>query len=354
MHCEGKLIMHSVEWLSRSSVFAGDAHDCISTWLDGLLVCAVTTHALFGTHDRMLETQYWRSLSTVLTRLELMVPGETLREDKSEPLCQLTRLTRLELQSAVYPYVPSEDVIATMFLDLPLLRGLWIMGFGPTHVKLNCPRLVGLVFHGVILKSFCGMPCSIRTVKLSLLKGSVPLTALFPPRSAKLLETLSIREDPEQLTDPDTVRRLCLNGRLKHLAIKYKEIKTECDGAAAMAFSLNASWQAVPQTLQDMFLDLPLDEGIPRMLELLLSLTKLSLRHNKRTRMHLDRPLDPFLAMPRLEELRMESRWQEGNVEGRGPLLSWSPVALRFLGLAEKSIKQMRMTAPRRSITLIY
>ena len=294
-------------------------------------------------------------MSTVLTHLKLTIPRDTLTEEKSAALCQLKRLRRLELYFAVDPHAIAEDFLATIFLDLPLLAALEVIGFGPTQLTLKCPKLVGLVLQGVCLRSFCGMPSSIYGVALSLPKGSVPLKTIFPPGSAKLLGKLTIREDPEQVTDSETIRRLCLNGFLKHLTIKYEEVETECDGAAAGAFSVHAPWQLVPKTLQNVYLDLPLDKGIPRILEQLLSLRNLSLRHSKRTtRMHLDRPLEPFLAMPRLEELRMESRWQKGDVGGGGPLFNWSPIALRFLGLAEKRIKEMQLTTPRRSINLIY
>ena len=156
------------------------------------------------------------------------------------------------------------------------------------------------------------------------------------------------------MSDPDTLRRLCLNGSLKQLSITSKDKRTEFDGAAAGAFSLHAPWQTVPQTLQDVCLDLPLDKGIPRILEQLVSLKELSLRHSKRTLMHLDRPLDPSLDMPKLAQLRLESSWQQISVHGGATLLSWSPAGLKLLGLAQKRISLMRMRSPRRSLTLIY
>ena len=293
-------------------------------------------------------------MSTAVMLLKLLISRGTLTVDMPAALCQLTRLTRLELHSVMDPPQPAGDIIAPIFLDLPVLELLAIVGFGPIEVRLNCPKLQGLILRNIGLKSFCGMPCSIHGVDLSLLPGSVPLNAIFSAHSAKLLAYLSIVQDPEEVTDPETVNRLCTNGSLKRLSIKSEETSSECDGAAAGAFALHAPWQLVPQTLQDVCLDLPLDKGIPRVLEQLLSLEKLSLRHSKRTCMHLDRPLDPFLAMPRLEQLKLELRWQNADVHGGGTLLNWSPAALRFLGLAEKRIKGMQMTAPKRSITLIY
>ena len=289
-------------YLFQDCQLLNNADHCAPAYRDGFVARADKTQALFGTGNRALEFQYWSSMSTVLTRLELLLPRETLREDRSAGLCQLTRLNRLVLHSEGDQPVPAEDIIASIRLDLPLLDGLCLSRFGATQVRLNCPKLQKLLFLGVVLKSFSGMPHSIRFVRVSLIKGSVPVKAIFPADSGKLLEELSTLEDAEEVTEPETFRGLCLNGRLKHLSIKFGETKLECDGAAAGAFSVHAPWQVVPKTLKDVCLDLPLDQGIPIILEQLLSLEKLSLRHSKRTRMHLDRRLDPCLDMPRLAQ----------------------------------------------------
>ena len=107
----------------------------------------------------------------------------------------------------------------------------------------------------------------------------------------------------------------------------------------------------MPQTLQRLTLALPLDQGIPRILER--SLRILTLDHSEDTRMHLDRPLDPFLDLPRLEKLALHSWWGSEMTIGMG-MCMWTPPALRYLGLAENCIMQMQATPPGRSITLDY
>ena len=116
---------------------------------------------------------------------------------------------------------------------------------------------------------------------------------------------------------------------------------------------MDAVWQALPVTLQDVHLKLPLDEGIPRILEHLPRLKKVFLEHNRYSLMHLDRPLDPFLSMPRLEKLQLQSRSGPGIVTG-GHRSLWTPLALRLLGLAEKRLRQMQRTSPERTFILIY
>lgn len=327
---------------------------CIPGLMDRLSV--QSQQKPFSQIGRDLEPQYWSSMSTVITCLSLAIQGK-VTEDKSALLCQLTRLSRLVLRS-LEPSTPSaEETDASIFLDLPLLERLHIFRSGASQVRLNCPKVDELILAGVALKSFSGMPSSIRIVRLSLFQGSVPLKAIFPAHSAQQLQSLSTVEDPERVTEAETIRRLCLNGKLTHLRIEWAEPQNNRIAAAAAtagAFSLHAPWQAVPHTLQDVFLDLCLDKGIPRILEQLLNLTSLSLRHSKGNCLHLDRPLDPFLDMPRLKQLRLESRWQPGGADGAGALRSWTPAALRLLGLAEKRLTEMRVASPGRSFTLIY
>ncbi len=137
-------------------------------------------------------------MSTVLTRLDVAIQGK-VTTDKCVALCQLTRLLQLGLHSVVDPHSPVEEIVATIFLDLPVLDGLTIYSFGPTQVSLNCPKLRVLILQDVVLKSFCGMPFGIKCVCLSLLKGSVPLKAVLPMHSAKLLTELVVMEDPEDV-----------------------------------------------------------------------------------------------------------------------------------------------------------
>ena len=141
------------------------------------------------------------------------------------------------------------------------------------------------------------------------------------------------------------IKALCLNGKLRCITM---------DAAThAGAFSVKAAWQAVPQTLQEVYIGLPLDEGIPRILEQLPNLISLLLKHSGQCRMHLDRPLDPFLDMPRLEKLELHYSWKQTLMDGTH-ICMWTPLPLNFLGLADKRVMQMRAASPGRFITFIY
>ena len=311
---------------------------------------------IFTYREPGFESAYWNSMSAVLTRLDLEVPINTMTEEKSAALCQLTRLEHLMLSSEVV-LAFTDEIVATIILELPLLDQLELSGFGPALIRLNCPKLKELILGSVFAMSFHGMPESIQDVKLVLFDGSIPLKDILPLHSAKLLESLTIVEEPGLITDTEMIQQLCFNGKLKHLEVgseKFDELDGGFDGAAAGAFSVQAPWQGIPQTLQVVILQLSLDKGIPKILEQLPNLKTLSLMHTERNCMHLDRPLNPFLDMPRLEQLRLETYWQRGYVDGAGVLCNWTPAALRLLGLAEKRLKEIRMRVPGRSITLIY
>ena len=305
--------------------------------------CAVNTGALFAAEQPKFESQYWHSMSTLLTRLDLEIEDHKLTEALCEDLCQLSKLQHLEILAHMYhPAQPEID--AFVHLNLPLLQHLDVANFGPASVRLSCPRLSELVMEYQTMKSFSGMPANIQEVSLSLGRASASLKEIFPVHSGKFLEDLEIDELREGLADPETVKELCLNGKLRWLKITYYD-------AAPGAFSMDASWQAIPETLQFVTLDIPLDEGIPPILEQLVSLRALSLTHNRNSRMHLDRPLDPFLDMPMLRQLQLHSDWQSTRAAGTG-MCMWTPASLGLLGLARKRILQMRLTPAGRSIIL--
>ena len=278
------------------------------------------TRLLFAPTQPSFEYQYWKSLATVLTALELSIEEESLTEDMSAALCQLTELRCLRLTSSVDTNARTESGILN--LDLPSLLLLTIECLNFDAINLKCPQL----------KNFQAARLSVKSS--------------FAMHSSTPLEELTILRDCPGVMNPEAVKATCLNGRLRRL-------KIDTATALAGAFSVDASWQAVPQTLQKVTLALPLDEGIPRILEQLLSLTKLSLTHNKESCMHLDRSLDPFLDMPRLKKLKLQSSWNKELMDSAG-MCMWTPLALNFLGLAEKRIVQMHTALPKRSVTLIY
>ena len=247
-----------------------------------------------------------------------------MTEDMSATLSQLTRLERLYIQwgtCSVYP----EQVQAMVNLDLPLLERLELYCFAQTSVRLNCPNLTDVALDSVTLQSFSGMPSAIQKLRNNLPEGSVPLGELLPLHSAKALEDLGITGDYRE-EDPETVKQLCFNGKLRRL-----QYSTFVDPPNPFFM---ASWQAVPQTIQHLDLYVPQEEGIPRILEQITSLKTLHLRYNSISYVHLDRSLDPFLDMPGLEELRLWSdSWQGDEVKGTGMCL-WTPGALKVLAFA--------------------
>ena len=267
-----------------------------------------------------------------------------MTQDFSAVLCQLTRLQQPFLTTDTSA---DHNEPRVLHLDLPVLWQLVVMFLELDSVRLACPKLEELDFDNATLKGLCEMPSSMRKLSLSFTAESATLKELFLGQSATALEELNILEDYDNFTDPDTVKELCLNGKLRSLTILYSS------DAAGGAFSVDASWQAVPHSLQEVTLYMPLDRGIPKILEQLPNLITLSLWHRGPNLMHLDRPVDPFLDMSQLTKLVLQSGRVPGTVVG-GRTCLWTPPALRLLGLAEKRIRQMRRTLPGRSITLIY
>lgn len=310
---------------------------------------------LFPPDEPKFVDWYWSSIAAVLTSLELSIDVNEVHEGFSATLCQLTRLERLGLTDAPGDkFDPGPDPMATLSLDLPSLEWLEITEVDLGLIELKCSKLVSLVLENVFLMGFRGMPDSIQKVSLTLSDGSVPLQEILPAHSAKSLEELLVptnafycaTEIGQGFTDPEVVKEVCLNGKLRRL--EMEDISFH-----AGAFSGAALWRAIPHTLEDVHLELSLENGIPRILEQLLNLTALCLEHAGHSCMHLDRPLDPFLDMPRLETLKLLSNWNGSLMDGTG-MRMWSPPALRFLGLAEKRIRQMQLKTSGRSITLTY
>ena len=301
--------------------------------------CAVTAKALFTMEQPDLVSQYWSCMAASLTHLALN-PPENVTEDMSAILCKLTSLQHLGLHADWRSNSGYPD--ANITLDFPWLEDLVISSFLSTRLKLNCPRLQEFQLVYVQLLSFTGMPSSIREVDLEVAKGSMSLSDMFPAHGAKLLDKLTLGHEEFFLSiDPAIIQELCLNGKLRHLRI---------DDAASKSFSVGVSWRAVPHTLEVITLELPLDNGIPRILEQLPRLMSLRLPHRSLKPAHLDRPLDPFLDMTRLGKLELVCG-ETCDELSRGTKCAWTPVALKFIGMAEKRIIQMRLTSPRRSVT---
>lgn len=267
-----------------------------------------------------------------------------MTEERSAVLNKLTRLQHLGLHGDKASVDPAQ-VQAIFNLNMSMLERLELSCFGLSSLRLKCPNLGELLLDCIALQSFSGMPSTIQKVRLNLFKESLPLEDVLPGHSCKLLEELVICQD-SMVAGLGPIQDLCLSGKLR--CLKIHSIHGSVD-----AFSKHAVWEAIPQTLQHLTLPLHLDKGIPMILEQLHSLVTLSLRHTciESTYMHLDRPLDPFLDMPRLEVLSLQSDWNIYEVEDT---VAWTAAGLRFLGMAAKRIMQMRLTSPGRSFTLTY
>lgn len=148
-----------------SVLLAKDVHSSMLTQLDGFVFCAVTIEAAFTKIGRDLEPQYWSSMATVLSSLDLAIQ-EKVTEERSAALCQLTRLKRLALRSVARASNTAEETVASIFLDLPALELLEVYRFGASQVRLNCPKLRGLHLLGLVLTSFSGMPSRIGNVRV--------------------------------------------------------------------------------------------------------------------------------------------------------------------------------------------
>lgn len=148
---------------------------------------------------------------------------------------------------------------------------------------------------------------------------------IFPVPKLEHLMKFTIMSHPCSPDDSAVIRRLCLNGRLEDLNV-------EC-GLEGL-FPTAAPWADMPQSLQHLTLYFSLENGIPEALEHLLNLKDLTIYHEGSGCMDMTRPLDPFIDLLSLRTLKfmgVVSRHEPGES-------SWTPNALRLLGMAKKRI----------------
>ena len=257
-------------------------------------------------------SQYCAVLSDSLTKLKLACDTNVGVETLSA-LNQLTQLQGLLLSG-------SGQNDATLDLQMPQLAKLTLENFGCTSVSLSCPKLknLKLVFVGPV-QEMSGLPDGMERFWLDLQQaGSVPFEQMLPTQ-LRHLSHLDLRRCPGQ---PFIVKDAYIASNLVDLSLDHH-------WAPLMAFQ--QPWQGVPFNLRSVSLEIPLDDGIPLVLEQLSNLETLTLCHFGAGPMHLTRSLDPFMDMADLSNMLFS-----GPRPGRDTC--WTPAALRFLGLADRRV----------------
>lgn len=263
--------------------------------------------------------QYWGLLSNFLTKLKLVFM-EDIHVETLSALNQLTRLQGCKLDGF-------GGNATAVHLQLPELGKLTLEAFGRTAVSLHCPKLKSLKLLTVgPLGGLSGLPDGIEKLHLNGLQdGSVPVEQVLPAQGLKHLSHLGLLGCSGE---PMVIRDAYVASRLVDLSFGHQ-------WAPLMAFQ--PLWQGMPLDLKYMYLEIPLDEGIPLVLEQLSNLERLALRHVGTGPMHLIRSLDPFLDMERLFCLQLL-----GPMVMEEELKCWTPAALRYSGLANRRILRKR------------
>ena len=190
-----------------------------------------------------------------------------------------------------------------------------------------------------------GIPQEIEMVALTgLAEGSVSPLDIFGWQELEYVERLFIVGWPHIYQDSEAleiVKRAFRNGSLRHFKTDYPLEKLT---------PLHGPGCALPISLRVLELHLPLEKGLPKVLEQLTNLRKLTLHHIGEGPMHLDRSLDPFLNMTGFKTLIFSSRYKR---QGAGPL-EFTPNASKFLELASKRIEEGNLLPYGRDVVLKY
>ncbi len=104
---------------------------------------------------------------------------------------------------------------------------------------------------------------------------------------------------------------------LKRLKLQY--LTTDCP--LEKLTPLRGPDCALPISLRALELHLPLEKGLPAVLERLTNLRELTVHNTGEMPMHLDRPLNPFLDMAGLESLTFCGQSPEAWVRGMPSVL---------------------------------
>ena len=311
------------------------------------VLCAADAEALFRRQEPAPPmphrdgplAPYWASLAGTLTRLDLQfsqsVVGATIL-----PLSQLSRLQSLSLRCHGW----SADVK----LSLPQLQELEIFAVQHACITLMCPQLRKLhVMSAAPLEAFDGIPLEIEDLSFSCLKDdSVSLYNMLGGRRLKQPKVLRVSMPPESYESP------VASEGMKQVLRESKLTSLITDCPVEQLTPMQGSRCALPMSLQYLVLDLPLDRGIPLVLEQLTNLRVLAMTDTKQGPMHLDRSLDPFLDMKHLGSLAFMGKpaKSEHALQTR---FEWTSEALEVLLLARIRLQnEAQMPGSRRPPTL--
>ena len=275
---------------------------------------AVTAQSLSAMGDGpQYMSQYWGVLSSFLTKLKLAFNAD-IGVETSSALNQLTQLKGLQMDGF-------GQTAANLDLQLPQLAKLTLENFGSTFLSFNCPELKNLKLLSVCpLGGMSGLPDGLERLRFERLHTpSLNVEQMLPAQGLMHLSHLTLIQCPGQ---PTAVKDACIASNLVDLSVDHH-------WAPLMAFQ--PPWQGVPFNLRNIYLEIPLDDGIPLVLEQLGNLESLVIRQHGAGPMHLTRDLDPFMDMRKLARIFFH---------GPGPdrETCWTPDALKFLGLADRRI----------------
>ena len=303
--------------------------------------------ALAGAHRSDFVEPFWAILASTLTKLKLRY-GHEIGPATTSALCQLTRLRHLSLDGVSTPE-DNDGAIAHVTLSLPWLQKLTIADFSHVKLSLDCPRLKDLQLIGLHpLEALDGLPRGIERVKCrDLAEGSLSIADIFQGHKLELLKDLDIDRESEAFEDPEAVKVL-------KRWLRNSMLTSFCAACPLEKLvPLGGPHCELPNSLQYLWVHVPLNKGIPVVLEQLTNLRSLSIMSTTREGlMHLDRPLDPFLDMVHLEVLNLQGQyWSADQVHSA---ISWTLDGLRLLGLASRRILQGNLLPPGRKLALTY
>ena len=306
-------------------------------------VPAAPAHAIFGSFEPSrglpFVNAYWANLAANLTALKLSFASAETPEISA--LNHLSRLQRLAFD-AMFPGLHIE-------LSLPQLQKLKVLWGGRvTRLILSCPRLRSLHLKSIVpLDALQGVPLDTEVLSVKDLGGgALTLQEVFRGRRLEQLkrlvafmDSLEVYEEPAM---PAAIKQAISFGKLT-------ELQTNCP--LEKLIPLKGPQCALPSSLQYLLLWVPLEKGIPVILEQLTNLRKFSAYHSGKGPLHLNRPLDPFLDMPHFEYLELVGgveNWQAVNPHG------WTADGLKFLQMAEKRIAEGSLMPRGRTVVLNY
>ena len=317
--------------------------------------CGLAAYAelLLGSQEPTLSYRndfvepYWASLASTLTTLKLRY-SQDIGHATTCALNQLARLQDLSLDGISSITTP-DRMSAEVHLSLPQLQTLSISEFAHVKVALSCPQLKDLKLIGLHpLEALEGIPQGIERVSLqSLAEASLSLAEISGGQMLEQLTHLDTggvlgqtHENPADLGVFKQVFRIC----------RLTSLRTGCP--LEKLTPLDGPQCALPNSLQSLTLYLPLERGIPVVLEQLTHLRTFVVHHTSEALKHLDRPLDPFLDMPHLEILSLEGRSVSAGLFDSIP--AWTPAASRLLGLASRRILEGGLLPNGRRLFLDY